>query len=150
MQVLESLVVVGSKFCLPHIGAIVAHRGYTMIFQTCSRIRWRIVVLFGIREVRTYIGLQLQMVYHLPLCICIGNDAGVGGRCLDIVQVGDGVTYYRLSVANEDVLTDGSDSIVVRAISIIDGLCGWGNQSRHPAVGCPLGRLTGVAVVHIT
>ena len=90
------------------------------------------------------------MVDDLPFGVGIGNDAGIAGRRLDVVQVCNGVANHRLAIANKDVLTDRRRRIVIRAIGIVDGLCRWGYQSRHPAVGSPLSRLTRVAMVHVT
>ena len=150
VQVLERLVIISCKLCLPNVGTVVAYRGYTIVLQTCGGVRGRIVVFLRVREVGTQVGFQLQMVDDFPFGVGIGNDAGIAGRRLDVVQVGDGIANHRLAIANKDVLTDRRGRIVIRAIGIVDGLCRWGDQSRHPTVGCPLGRLTRVAMVHIT
>ena len=128
VQVLERLVIISRKLSLPDVGTVVAHRGHTVVLQTSGGIRGRIVVLLGVRQVDTHISLQLQMVDDFPLGVGIGNDAGVGGGGLDVVQVCNGVANHRLSVTNEDVLADGGDGIVVRTVGIVDGLCRRGDE----------------------
>ena len=119
------------------------------MFQTRCSVRGRIVVLLRIREVGAYIGLQLQILHHLPLGKGVGNHTGVAGRGLDVVEVADGVANHRLTITDKQVLTDGRRRVVIRTVSIVDGLCLRGDECRHPAIGSPFCSLTGVAVIDV-
>ena len=138
MQFLECVIICSCEFCLPYICTVITNRCYSVILQTSSRIRWRIVVLFGVRQVCTQINLKFEVLYGFPFCICICYHTGIAGRSLDIIQVGYRITNYSFTIPNEQVLTDRSLRVVIRTVSIVDGLCGRGNECRHPTVSCPL------------
>ena len=149
MMALERVVVGGSKLGLPHVGLIAAHRGHTIVLQSRCGVRWRIVVLLGVRQVYTHISLQLQVVDDLPLGKGIGNDTRIGRIRLNVIQVADRVAHYDLTVTYKHILTDGGLQVIIGPVAIVDRLCGRCDEGRHPAVGSPFGSLAGVAVIDI-
>ena len=149
MMALERVVVGGRKLGLPHVGLIAAHRSHAVVLQSRCGVRWRIVVLLGVRQVYTHVGLQLQVAQDLPLGKGIGNDTRIGRIRLNVIQVADGVAHYDLTVTYKHILTDGGLRVIIGPVAVVDGLRGRCDEGRHPTVGSPLGSLSVVAVIDI-